>query len=62
MHKDKVVEGKMIERLKRDLAYEGKIIKVYKDLVRVNGRETVWDFIHHNGAAAVVAVDEKVDF
>ena len=49
----------MIERLKRDLAYEGKIIKVYKDLVRVNGRETVWDFIDHNGAAAVVAVDEK---
>jgi len=46
-----------VERLKRELAYQGKVIQVYQDTVRVpNGNVTVWDYIHHDGAAAVVPV------
>ncbi|WP_373731842.1 NUDIX hydrolase [Bacteroides heparinolyticus] len=45
-----------IRRLKRELAYEGTILKVYKDYIEANGHHAVWDFIHHDGAAAVVAV------
>lgn len=40
------------------LAYEGKILHVYDDLVEVNGRQTHWDLVHHNGAAAVLPVLE----
>ena len=47
------------KRLDRTLAYEGKILKVYTDQVEVNGRESNWDYIHHNGGAAVVPVTEE---
>ena len=41
----------------RDLAYEGTVIKVYKDHMKfANGNTAEWDFIHHDGAAAVVPV------
>ena len=43
-------------RKDRQLRYTGKIIKIYDDTVIANGHETHWDFIHHDGAAAVVAV------
>ena len=46
-------------RLGRELAYEGTILKVYKDYVSANGYKAVWDFIHHDGAAAVLPVDEN---
>ncbi len=46
-----------IIRKKRELAYEGTLLKVYRDYVSMRGHETVWDFIHHDGAAAVVPVD-----
>ena len=46
-----------VERVKRTLAYKGRIIEVYKDNVRFSdGRESVWDYIDHVGAAAVVPV------
>lgn len=46
-----------VERLSRELAYQGTVIRVYKDHVRVpNGNEADWDYIHHDGAAAVVPV------
>lgn len=45
-------------RLGRELKYEGVVINVYADRVIANGHETTWDFIHHDGAAAVVAVAE----
>ena len=45
-------------REKRELAYEGTILKVYKDYVVANGHPAIWDFIHHDGAAAVVPVLE----
>ena len=44
------------KRLDRKLSYQGKILKVYTDRVKVNGLESDWDFIHHNGGAAVVPV------
>lgn len=44
------------KRLDRTLTYEGKILKVYSDLVKVNGKESNWDYVHHNGGAAVVPV------
>ena len=45
-----------VKRLRRELAYEGTILKVYKDYVDANGVEAVWDYIHHDGAAAVLPV------
>ena len=47
------------KRLKRTLAYQGKILKVYTDRVEVNGKESNWDFVHHNGGAAVVPVTDE---
>lgn len=47
------------KRLGRELSYQGKILKVYTDHVQVNGRESNWDFIHHNGGAAVVPVTNE---
>ncbi len=49
-----------VERLSRELAYEGRILKVYRDHIRfADGRESVWDYIHHDGAAAVVPVNHE---
>lgn len=47
------------KRLGRELSYQGKILKVYTDHVEVNGRESNWDFVHHNGGAAVVPVTKE---
>ena len=44
---------------KRELAYEGAIVKVYKDHMLIDGRKAVWDYIQQNGAAAVVPVLEN---
>lgn len=43
-------------RLGRELAYEGTILKIYRDTVLANGIREVYDYIHHDGAAAVVPV------
>lgn len=45
-----------VVRLERTLKYQGTILKIYEDTVIANGHEAHWDFIHHNGAAAVVPV------
>lgn len=48
------------KRLSRDLVQKGAIIDYYQDTVQVpNGNIVKWDFIKHNGAAAVVPVDEE---
>ena len=47
------------KRLGRELSYQGKILKVYTDHVEVNGLESNWDYIHHNGGAAVVPVTKE---
>ena len=47
------------KRLKRELVYKGAIVDFYKDTIRVpNGNIVKWDFIKHQGAAAVVPVRE----
>lgn len=45
-----------VRRVNRELKYQGTILKMYEDTVEVNGHQAKWDYIHHNGAAAVVAV------
>lgn len=45
-------------RLKRELRYQGTILKIYEDTVIANGHEAHWDFIHHDGAAAVLPVTD----
>ena len=47
-----------VERLKRELKYQGTILKIYEDTVIANGHEAHWDFIHHDGAAAVLPVTD----
>ncbi len=48
-----------VTRHRRELAYEGTILKVYKDYVSANSHEVVWDFIHHDGAAAVLPISDE---
>lgn len=46
-----------MKRIHRELKYQGKILSFYQDTMETPDGETVlWDFIHHNGAAAVVPV------
>ena len=47
-----------VVRLKRELRYEGTLLKIYEDTVMANGHEAHWDFIHHDGAAAVLPVTD----
>lgn len=48
-----------IKRIKRELKYKGTILSMYADTISVpNGNTAVWDFIGHQGAAAVVPVME----
>ena len=53
-------ESKMsneIKRIDRKLAYEGAVINVYQDTVQFpDGHTAKWDYIHHDGAAAVIPV------
>ena len=41
-------------RLKRDLAYTGTILKIYRDTVVANGIEEEYDYIHHDGKILMV--------
>ena len=45
-------------RKDRQLKYTGTILKMYEDTVIANGHEAHWDFIHHDGAAAVIPVTD----
>jgi len=46
-----------VKRMGRELAYQGTVLKVYKDHMKFsNGNAEDWDFIHHDGAAAVIPV------
>ncbi len=47
-----------VKRLKREIRAKGAVIELYKDTVEVNGTIAEWDYIHHDGAAAVVAVND----
>lgn len=48
-----------IKRIDRKLIHKGAIIEYYVDRMQLpNGKQADWDFIRHNGAAAVVPVTE----
>lgn len=48
-----------IKRIERTLIHKGTIIDYYVDTMQLpNGNQAQWDFIQHNGAAAVVPVTE----
>ncbi|MEF9942476.1 MAG: NUDIX hydrolase [Lachnospiraceae bacterium] len=48
-----------IQRIARELKYQGSILDVYCDTVSIpNGNIAKWDYIHHKGAAAVVPITE----
>ena len=49
---------KPVELIERTKAYDGRVITVYDDYVRVGEHQVHWDFIHHPGAAAVLPVLE----
>lgn len=45
------------KRVSRTFAYGGTVLNIYRDHIELpDGREEYYDFIHHNGAAAVVPV------
>ena len=52
-------EGMPVVRLDRQLKYQGNILKIYEDTVLANGHEAHWDYIHHDGAAAVLPVTSE---
>ena len=58
VEKQASLESVPVKRLKRELKYQGTILKIYEDTVIANGHEAHWDFIHHDGAAAVVPVTD----
>lgn len=46
-----------IERIDRQLKYKGKILHFYEDTIKTpDGNVAKWDYLDHNGAAAVVPV------
>ena len=48
-----------VRRIRRDLAYQGTVLKIYCDTMAFeNGNTEKFDYIHHDGAAAVVPVTE----
>lgn len=49
-------KARLVERLNRKLKYHGHIFTLYEDSVVANGYEEKYDFIHHDGAAAVLPV------
>lgn len=53
------MSDEMIKRIERTLIHKGTIIDYYVDTMQLpNGNQAQWDFIQHNGAAAVVPVTE----
>ena len=49
-----------IRRIKRELVHKGAVIDMYCDTMEFeNGNIAKWDFIHHDGAAAVVPVTDE---
>lgn len=48
-----------VVRIDRKLKYQGTILKIYEDTVIANGHEARWDYIHHDGAAAVLPVTDE---
>lgn len=49
-----------VRRVKRELVHKGAVIDIYCDTMEFeNGNTAQWDYIHHDGAAAVVPVTDE---
>jgi ADP-ribose pyrophosphatase len=47
-----------IERIKRELSFKGRIIDFYSDTILINNeKQTLFDFIDHKGASAIIPVN-----
>ena len=47
------------KRLKRELIHEGRIINYFSDTIEIEGgKQTLFDFIGHKGASAMIPVDQ----
>lgn len=45
------------KRVGRELAYQGQVIKVYRDDIEfTNGKHSTWDYVEHAGGSAALAV------
>ena len=48
------------KRLNRELTHKGEVVEFYTDTIKLpDGRTAKWDHVSHNGAAAVVAVNDQ---
>lgn len=48
------------KQIKSEMVYDGPLLKVYHDTVKLpNGRESGRDLIHHLGAVCIIPVNEK---
>lgn len=46
------------KRIKRELSFKGSIIDFYSDTIEIdNKKQVIFDYINHNGASAMLAVD-----
>lgn len=49
-----------IKRVDRQLKYEGRIFNVYEDTIEFNGeKQAKWDYLSHNGAAAILPITKE---
>lgn len=48
-----------VKRLKREIKTKGNVLTLYEDTVEVNGLIEHWDYLHHNGAAAVIPITDE---
>jgi len=52
-----------VQRIDRKQVYTGNILGFFEDtMLFPNGKTEKWDFIHHRGAAAAVAVTDNKEF
>lgn len=54
-----IEEKERMQRVSRNLAYTGAILKVYQDEMQLpNGKKSQWDYFYLKGGAAVIPVSE----
>lgn len=47
-----------LKRIKRELSYKGRLLNIYSDTILIDDKkETIYDFIEHKGASAIIPID-----
>lgn len=47
-------------KIKGEIVYDGRIMKIHKDVVMCpNGKEAIREILHHNGGAGVLCLNDK---